>query len=91
MNIRSFIAAIFPYRTHLEAEVEYLRAQLSQRQRRIDELIDAINKVALRPKEVKVPPPAPLPTKPKDWNSFRRINAQKESDETESTTHQGSD
>ena len=34
---------LFPCRTHLEAEVEYLRAQLAQKDRRLDEMQQALS------------------------------------------------
>ena len=36
--LRPLFAALFPYRAYLEAEIEYLKAQLAQKQRRIDEM-----------------------------------------------------
>lgn len=43
-----FLAALFPYRTHLEAEIEYLKTLLAQRTRRCDELQEALFKASER-------------------------------------------
>ena len=38
----NWLALIFPYRTHLEAEICWLQDQLAQKQRRCDELQEAL-------------------------------------------------
>jgi hypothetical protein len=72
MTFKAFIAILFPYRTHLEEEVDYLRAQLSQKQRRIDEMQEALIAVA------KPAPPKPRPEIPpvapvkRGWEAYRK-------------------
>lgn len=40
MKLSDLTAALFPYRTHLECEIEYLKAQLAQERRRVDVLVE---------------------------------------------------
>jgi hypothetical protein len=40
MKIADLTAALFPYRTHLEHEIDYLKAQLAQERRRVDVLLE---------------------------------------------------
>src|SRR6202034_572674 len=78
-------AFLFPYRTHLEEEiadlkfrhvqeVTYLRSQLAQRQRRVDELqeflIESRNKNP-PPRAPRPEPPPPHAAKPVGWDAFR--------------------
>ncbi|MFP5230785.1 MAG: hypothetical protein ACLGXA_24475 [Acidobacteriota bacterium] len=77
--LNTFIAALFPYRTHLEAEVAYLKGQLAQRQRRVDELQEAlIAAKAPMPPQPRSEPAAPSPAKPRGWNAWRE--SRKEAD-----------
>jgi hypothetical protein len=70
--MREFLAIIFPYRYHLEQEIEYLKGQLAQEKRRIVELQDKIVLAALR-QQIQRPAPAPVePVKPRDWQSFKK-------------------
>ena len=71
MNV---LAAIFPYRTHLEQEIVWLQDQLAQKQRRIDEmqekLLDlprAVPKVQYERK----PDGKLVPVQPRGWEAFR--------------------
>lgn len=64
---------LFPYRAHLEEEVDYLRAQLAQRQRRVDELQEALIESKTPPAKTPRSEPRPLPpVKPRGWEEFRR-------------------
>lgn len=66
MNVRW----LFPYRTHLEDEIEFLRAQLAQQARRYDEL----QAMLLQPKPAATAPRAPAPIvmpKPMGWDAYR--------------------
>ena len=38
MRAKEFVDMMFPYRTHLEREIDYLKAQLAQERRRVDVL-----------------------------------------------------
>lgn len=71
MKLTDVRAFLFPYCTHLEAEVEYLKGQLAQKQRRIDEMQDAINKAALKPATVRLQPAPPHAVPPKGWDAYR--------------------
>jgi len=73
MNLSVVKAWLFPYRTHLELEVEYLRAQVAQKQRRVDEFQEMFAKISLRavqPRERGAAPVAPE-VKPKGWDEYR--------------------
>lgn len=74
MKLREFIAAVFPFRAHLEAEIDYLKAQLAQERRRSDELRQALVEVKM-PKLVlrDVPRPTANP-KPQGWEAFRKVH-----------------
>jgi len=67
-----WIAALFPYRAHLEDEIDYLRGQLAQKQRRIDELQDRM--VFAPPVRAKDPVPTAKASKiaPRGWDEYRR-------------------
>lgn len=71
--MKDWLKYIFPYRTHLENEIEYLKAQLAQKQRRIDEMMDAINRVALKKAEPveRKQAKAVIPVQPKGWDAYR--------------------
>ena len=40
--LRSLLLILFPYRQHMTEEIDYLRAQVAQKQRRIDEMQDTL-------------------------------------------------
>lgn len=70
--LKQLIRILFPFRTHLLEEIDMLRAQLAQRNRRIDELQESLLLI------VKPAPPRPIPTlrtpvnvKPVGWDSVR--------------------
>lgn len=68
-SLRGFL---FPYRTHLEEEVDYLRAQLAQRQRRIDELQESLIEAKTPRPPAPRPEPKPMPpVKPRGWEKMR--------------------
>jgi hypothetical protein len=54
MNYRAILIALFPMRTHLCEEIDYLRSQVAQKQRRIDELQEAL--IAIKQPAPRVPP-----------------------------------
>lgn len=65
---------LFPYRAHLEAEIDYLRAQLAQKQRRIDALQESlieISKPAPRVYLSKDDPKIQVRVQPKGWDAVR--------------------
>jgi len=63
----------FPYRSHLENEVEYLRLQLAQRQRQIDELQQSLIDIRTpKPSAPRNPPPPPSPVKPRGWRKWQQ-------------------
>jgi hypothetical protein len=61
MHFETLIRALFPYRSHLESEVEYLKSQLAAQTRRADVLteqlltlkLDAVTAPKLPRKDVK--------------------------------------
>lgn len=69
----AIVHMLFPYRTHLEAEVLYLRSQLARADRRIEELEQRLNPVA---KPHRVAPKLPELKQPIDWKSFKDMNRQ---------------
>ena len=81
-SIRSLL---FPYRTHLESEVEYLRDQLAQEKRRCVELQNAI--LDLKQPSPKVylssatdKPPVKVTIQPKGWDAYRAAKRQENQD-----------
>ena len=74
------------YRTHLEREVEYLRGQLAQRQRRVDELQDVLAVIATpRPVAPKSTVNVTIPAgKPRGWEQYRAVRkAEAEKEDTD--------
>ena len=69
MNWRTFL---FPYRSHLEAEIEYLRGQLQQRLRRQDELEGSMLELLQKLRE-KTPRETPknLEVPVRGWDAYR--------------------
>jgi hypothetical protein len=63
---------IFPLRYHLMDEVEYLKQQLAQARRRVDELQDALALAAI-PKEAAPRPARPLPPLHLKTRSFEEL------------------
>lgn len=67
---------LFPYRTHLLAEIDYLKAQLAQAQRRADILQEALVKAAEKPamrvqyKQDKETGKI-TPVQPRGWEEYR--------------------
>lgn len=72
-TLGALVHMLFPYRTHLEAEVLYLRSQLARAGRRIEELEQRLNPVA---KPHRVAPKLPELKQPIDWKSFKDMNRQ---------------
>ena len=73
MTLAQFFDVLFPYRKLIREELDYLRAQLSQKQRRVDELQEALIEIA-KPKPIAAR--APEPVKPhamtRGWEALRR-------------------
>lgn len=67
------LAWLFPYRSHLEAEIEYLRAQCAQKDRRIHELQEALAEIAKPAPKVYLQPETrtKIRVQPKGWDAFR--------------------
>lgn len=88
--LRAILDTLFPLRRHLLEEIDYLRAQVAQKQRRIDELQDALltKPIASRAESIPRGTPPAVPSKPLGWDAFRR--AQKESDDHTDTRGAGS-
>jgi hypothetical protein len=89
--LKTLIDTLCPCRSHLEREVEYLRAQLAQRQRRVDELQESLIESLIESKNppLRGPRPEPPPllqTKPVGWEAFRasrKAAASQSADEAE--------
>jgi DNA-directed RNA polymerase subunit F len=65
---------IFGYRKHLEEEVDYLRSQLAQKQRRIDELQEKLLEIAkpvVKPIQERKPAEKVRPIQPRGWDEVR--------------------
>jgi hypothetical protein len=73
MKLSEVIAALFPLRTALQAEIDYLKSQLAQERRRVDVLQEGLI-VAKRPSVLVAPSarvnPAGKP-KPVGWEATR--------------------
>lgn len=80
MTLTDLSRALFPFRTKLLEDIDYLRAQLSQKQRRIDELQEAL--IAIAKPAPLAPRSSPLPVAPlnRGWESFKRKAAEQDAD-----------
>ncbi len=72
----NWLEAFFPYRSHLEREIEYLRAQLAQQQRRRDELEAVLAEIAKPRPTVKFKPEldgkwTKVERRPLGWDDYR--------------------
>ncbi len=78
MTLESISRFIFPYRAFLQEEIEYLKTQLAQKDRRLDQLLSDL--VAIKSPRPFIPPPVstkPLaPVSPKGWDAVRRARQQ---------------
>lgn len=72
-SLRQFL---FPYRTHLEREVEHWRTLHTQERRRVDELTQQLAELH-RPSPPKEHRPL-APLKPNSWARVRQNNRQEE-------------
>jgi hypothetical protein len=76
--LRDLLNTLFPYRALVAEELDYLRAQLAQKQRRIDELQDALisSKIAVPVERMRVERPSikPAPRGIDEVRAFRREN-----------------
>lgn len=73
MNIKTLRGFLFPYRTHLEDEITYLRGLVSQKDHRIHELQDLLAKQGTRvviPRDSNVPA-IPIRIQPKGFDEVR--------------------
>lgn len=71
MRFSEFVAAIFPYRTHLEREIDYLKAQLAQERRRVDVLTDKLKQPTIQRIAVPIERAPTKPFVPKGWDATR--------------------
>ena len=70
MKLSGLISALFPYRTHLEREIDYLKAQLAQERRRVDVLHEQ-QKPQPKPITAGEMMRTPKPIIPKGWDATR--------------------
>jgi hypothetical protein len=92
MTFREFMAILLPYRAHLEDEVDYLRGQVAQKQRRIDEMQATINTftLGLVKKTAERREPVSIPNnKPRGWDDYRRTRKH-DSEASEDGSQEGS-
>lgn len=85
--MQHLVPFLFPYRTHLEAEIVWLQEQLAQKQRRCDELQEAL--IGIKQPSMKIqykrkPDGKLVPTQPRGWDSYRAWRRE-HPDETEET------
>jgi len=79
---------LFPYRSHLEQEVEWLKHQLAQEKRRSDALMERLSPTsttatpAIPPATVR--PRVSIKTQPLGWDAYRE---QKRQEEVEDGVH----
>ena len=81
-----WIGLLFPYRTHLEAEVEYLREQLAQEKRRVVELQNAILEMKQPSPRVYLSnatdkQPVKVTVQPRGWDAYRAARRNQEEDD----------
>jgi hypothetical protein len=80
MNLADLSRFLFPFRDHLEGEIAFLKAQLAQRSRKVDELTEAL--IALAKPAPPAPRPVPVPAPPvkHGWKAYQgaqnALNAQ---------------
>lgn len=75
-RLRTFFVLLFPYRTHLENEIEYLKAQLAQERRRADVAHEALIEIKRPVAAVRVPLPTAgqmIKRTPKGWDATRSV------------------
>jgi hypothetical protein len=88
-RFRQFISILFPVRTHIYEEIDYLRAQLAQKQRRIDELQEALIELKRPTPKVQLeqkPDGKMVPIQPRGIEAYRaarRANPPQETDPVE--------
>ena len=70
LRAKEFVEMLFPYRTHLEREIDYLKAQLAQERRRVDVLHEQWKP---QPKPITAGEMirTPKPIIPKGWDATR--------------------
>jgi len=74
--LRDLLLVLFPYRSHLEQEIEYLRQQLSQKQRRVDELQEKLVELLKPPAKIQFerkPDGKLVPIQPRGWDAVRAM------------------
>ena len=81
MTLADIAAFLFPLRTHLESEIEYLRGQVAQRQRQVDVLTDALVVVATPAPKVQFERKSDgklIPVQPRGWDAWRAARRSEE-------------
>ena len=74
--LAQFASFLFPLRTHLIDEIEYLRGQVAQRQRQVDVLTDALVMAKIPVPKVQFerePSGKLIPVQPRGWDAFRAV------------------
>lgn len=89
--LAQFASFLFPLRTHLIDEIEYLRGQVAQKQRRIDELQDALAEIAKPAPKVQFerkPDGKLVPVQPRGWDAWRAAKRAEPKEEEANGTEQ---
>lgn len=81
--LQALYRALFPYRSHLEDEIVYLRAMLARSDRRIEELEGRITPI---PQPRRPAPKLPTLKQPVDWATFKQMSRE---EKTEAITVHG--
>ena len=81
--LNAILRLVFPFRTHLEDEIVYLRAQLARANRRIEELEGRFNPV---PAERRPAPKLPALKRAIDWTSFKEMNREETNEQAQTVS-----
>lgn len=68
---------LFPYRTHLEAEVLYLRSQLARADRRIEEIEGKLTPI---PAPHRPAPKLPTLKRAINWETYKEMNREEQTE-----------
>ena len=79
--LAQFASFLFPLRTHLIDEIEYLRGQVAQRQRQVDVLTDALVMAKIPVPKVQFERESSgklIPVQPRGWDAWRAARRSEE-------------
>ena len=90
--LAQFASFLFPLRTHLIDEIEYLRGQIAQRQRQVDVLTDALVMAKIPVPKVQFERESSgklIPVQPRGWDAYRanrRANPEPEEEQANASS-----